>query len=163
MNSGWLKYVCHDHLPSHKPLMYWSISLVELNTKFCKSDQPGLLLVDSDVANNKTTFCIRMVHTNNWWFVWLICCENNYLLIITLYLFPLNDLGQLADHYCHWFLKEGKFLYGTVSNPQDCSKALYTFLELYFYINPLQITHLPLCGILYFPWHRHQIEGTTGF
>ena len=21
----------------------------------------------------------------------------------------------------------------------------------------------PLCGIFYFPWHRHQIEGTTGF
>ncbi len=21
----------------------------------------------------------------------------------------------------------------------------------------------PLCGIFYFPWHRHQIEGTNGF
>ena len=21
----------------------------------------------------------------------------------------------------------------------------------------------PLCGIFYFPWHRHQIEGTDGF
>ena len=21
----------------------------------------------------------------------------------------------------------------------------------------------PLCGIFYFPWHRHQIEGSNGF
>ena len=21
----------------------------------------------------------------------------------------------------------------------------------------------PLCGIFYFPWHRHQVEGTNGF
>ena len=21
----------------------------------------------------------------------------------------------------------------------------------------------PLCGVFYFPWHRHQIEGTNGF
>ena len=21
----------------------------------------------------------------------------------------------------------------------------------------------PLCGLFYFPWHRHQIEGTDGF
>ena len=21
----------------------------------------------------------------------------------------------------------------------------------------------PLCGIIYFPWHRHQTEGTDGF
>ena len=21
----------------------------------------------------------------------------------------------------------------------------------------------PLCGIFYFPWHRHQLEGITGF
>ena len=24
-------------------------------------------------------------------------------------------------------------------------------------------TFYPLCGIVYFPWHRHQIEGTNGF
>ena len=29
--------------------------------------------------------------------------------------------------------------------------------------SPRQVTHLPLCGIFYFPWHRHQIEGTNGF
>ena len=31
--------------------------------------------------------------------------------------------------------------------------------------SPRQVTHLPphLCGIFYFPWHRHQIEGTDGF
>ena len=49
-------------------------------------------------------------------------------------LLPLNDLGQLADHYCHWFL------------------------ELSF-----SRIRLHMCGIFYFPWHRHQIEGTTGF
>ena len=27
-----------------------------------------------------------------------------------------------------------------------------------------QVTHLPpVCGIFYFPWHRHHIEGTNGF
>ena len=29
--------------------------------------------------------------------------------------------------------------------------------------SPRQVTHLPLCGVFYFPWHRHQIEGTNGF
>ena len=28
-------------------------------------------------------------------------------------------------------------------------------------VSPLQVIHLPLCGIFYFPWHRHQIKGTT--
>ena len=32
--------------------------------------------------------------------------------------------------------------------------------------SPRQVARLhiyPLCGIFYFPWHRHQIEGTNGF
>ena len=29
--------------------------------------------------------------------------------------------------------------------------------------SPQQVTVYPLCGIFYFPWHRHQIEGTNGF
>ena len=28
-----------------------------------------------------------------------------HLFIIALVLLPLNDLGQLADHYSHWFLE----------------------------------------------------------
>ena len=31
------------------------------------------------------------------------------------------------------------------------------------FVSALQVTHLPLCRIFYFPWHRHQREGTTGF
>ena len=41
-----------------------------------------------------------------------------------------------------------------------CLRWLFFSVEL---VSPLQVTHLPLCGIFYLPWHRHQIEGTTGF
>ena len=30
-------------------------------------------------------------------------------------------------------------------------------------MSPLQVTHLPLCGIFYLPLHRYQIEETTSF
>ena len=26
-----------------------------------------------------------------------------------------------------------------------------------------RLHNYPLCGLFYFPWHRHQIEGTNGF
>ena len=60
-----------------------------------------------------------------------------YLLdVCVTFLLPLMTIGQVADHYCHGF--------------QSCPSLLtgYTFT---------------LCGIFYFPWHRHQMEGTTGF
>ena len=28
---------------------------------------------------------------------------------------------------------------------------------------PRQVTHIPMCGILYFLWHSHQLVGTTSF
>ena len=58
-------------------------------------------------------------------------------------LLPLNDLSQLADHYCHWFLE---LSFSRISESTTARLHIY-----------------PLCGICYFPWHRYQIEGTTDF
>ena len=80
---------------------------------------------------------------------------------VTAYLVCLHVLGQSPDQ-------------GRVASCA-CSYAI----DLYFY--PIldqscvyiidQVEHevhnrlyiYPLCGIFYFPWHRHQLEGTDGF
>ena len=30
-------------------------------------------------------------------------------------------------------------------------------------VSPQQVFTISLCGVFYFPWHRHQVEGTNGF
>ena len=37
------------------------------------------------------------------------------------------------------------------------------FVRIFIYVSPQQVFSISLCVIFYFPWHRHQVEGTNGF
>ena len=49
------------------------------------------------------------------------------------------------------------------SNPGSRSRESEALLLNHCALQIYRLHICPLCGIFYFLWHRHQIEGTTGF